>query len=206
MAADLAKLPLDEPPPPDLDIVPVTDAATLDEFLDIIGADWLDWTDGEHTPVQRRTLDAWRRQIPPKLATEPAPLRWVGRVDGNVVASSRINIGAGVAGLYAISTLPGFRGRGFGRAMTIAALRAARSIGYRIAVLQSSDLGYGVYKRLGFRELFTYDVWVHPGRRRRRILDALTPRGHFVWRTLGGSRENRGRSEEHQCAPGFPPS
>lgn len=161
MAADLAEVPLDEPSPPELEIVPVTDAATLDEFLAVLAADWLEWTQGEHTPVQRRMLDAWRTQIPPKLPDEPVPLRWIGRVDGSVVATSRISIGAGVAGLYAISTLPAYRDRGFGRAMTIAALRAAASLGHRIGVLQSSEQGYGVYQRLGFRELFTYEVWVH---------------------------------------------
>ena len=163
MAADLADVPLDEPSPPALEIVPVVDGSTLDAFLDVIAADWLEWTGGEHTPVQRQTLDRWRRETPPRLAREPVPLRWIGRIDGEVVATSRISIGAGVAGLYAISTLARHRSRGIGRAMTIAALRAARSIGIRIAVLQSSDLGYGVYRRLGFRELFTYDVWVHPG-------------------------------------------
>lgn len=163
MAAILADVPLDEPPPPELEVVPVTDAGTLDEFLDVIAADWLEWTGGEHTPVQRRTLDAWRTQIPPKLPAEPVPLRWIGRVHGRVVATSRINIGAGVAGLYAISTLPAHRGKGYGRAMTIAALRAAREIDYRIGVLQASDLGYGVYRRVGFRELFSYGVFVHPG-------------------------------------------
>ncbi|HEX2625954.1 MAG TPA: GNAT family N-acetyltransferase, partial [Candidatus Limnocylindrales bacterium] len=163
MAADLLDVPLDEAPPHELEVVPVTDAGTLDEFLEVIVADWLEWTGGEPTDVQQRTLDAWRRQIPPKLAEEPVPLRWIGRVDGKVVATSRINIGAGVAGLYAISTLAAHRGHGYGRAMTIAALRAARDIGYRIAVLQASDLGYGVYKRLGFRDLFSYGVYIHPG-------------------------------------------
>jgi GNAT superfamily N-acetyltransferase len=163
MAADLAEVPLDEPPPAELELVPVTDTATLEEFLAVIAADWTEYAGGEPNPVQQRTLDAWRRQIPPRLPQEPVPLRWIGRIDGSVVATSRIAIGAGVAGLYAISTLPAHRGRGIGRAMTIAALRAARDIGYRIGVLQSSDLGYGVYRRLGFRELFMYDVYVHPG-------------------------------------------
>ena len=163
MAADLADVPLDEAPPPELEVVPVTDPATLEEFLEVIAADWLEWTGGEYTAVQLRTLDAWRREIPPRLADEPVPLRWIGRVDGSVVATSRVSIGAGVAGLYAISTLAAFRGRGFGRALTIAALRAASTLGHRIGVLQSSDLGFGVYRRLGFRELFTYEVWVHPG-------------------------------------------
>jgi GNAT superfamily N-acetyltransferase len=163
MAADLAEVPLDAPPPPELEIVPVVDEATLDEFLAVIAADWLEWTGGEYTEVQLRMLEAWRRDIPRRLAAEPVPLRWIGRVDGSVVATSRLNIGAAVAGLYAISTLAAFRGRGYGRAMTIAALRAAASIGFRIGVLQASDLGYGIYRRLGFRDLFTYDVFVHPG-------------------------------------------
>lgn len=163
MAAILDDVPLDEAPPPSLEIVPVTDAATLDAFLAIIEADWVEWTGGEPTPVQQRTLAAWRSQIPPKLAAEPVPLRWIGRVDGKVVATARIAIGSGAAGLYAVSTATPYRRRGFGRAMTIAALRAAGSIGYRIAVLQASDLGYGVYRRLGFRELFRYDVYIHRG-------------------------------------------
>jgi GNAT superfamily N-acetyltransferase len=162
MAADLDDVPLDEPPPDNLEIVPVTDAGSLQEFLTIVEADWLEWTGGEATPVQRRTLDAFAREIPRRFPSEPAPLRWLGRVDGQPVATSRVSLGGGVAGLYAILTLPSHRGRGIGRAMTLAALRAAARIGYRIGVLQSSDLGYGVYAKLGFRELFTYDIYVHP--------------------------------------------
>jgi GNAT superfamily N-acetyltransferase len=162
MAADLDDVPLDEPPPDGLEIVPVTDAGTLQEFLTIVEADWLEWTGGEATPVQRRTLDAFAREIPRRLPSEPAPLRWLGRVDGQPVATSRVSLGGGVAGLYAILTLPSHRGRGIGRAMTLAALRAAAGLDYRIGVLQSSDLGYGVYVKLGFRDLFTYDIYVHP--------------------------------------------
>jgi GNAT superfamily N-acetyltransferase len=163
MAAILEEVPLDEPPPEGLDIVPVTDAGTLAEFLTIMEADWLEWTGGEATDIQRRTLDAFAREIPRRLPHEPVPLRWLGRVDGRPVATSRVSIGGGAAGLYAILTLPSQRGRGFGRAMTIAALRAAVGLGYRIGVLQSSDLGYSVYQRLGFRELFRYDIYVYPG-------------------------------------------
>jgi GNAT superfamily N-acetyltransferase len=162
MAASLDDVPFDEPLPDGLEIVPVTDAGTLQEFLTIVEADWLEWAGGAATPIQRRTLDAFAREIPRRFPSEPVPLRWLGRVDGQPVATSRVSLGGGVAGLYAILTLPSHRGRGIGRAMTLAALRAAAGIGYRIGVLQSSDLGLGVYLKLGFRHLFTYDIYVHP--------------------------------------------
>ena len=37
-------------------------------------------------------------------------------------------------------------------AVTLAALREARDLGFTIGVLGSSEMGYGVYLRLGFIE------------------------------------------------------
>jgi GNAT superfamily N-acetyltransferase len=77
---------------------------------------------------------------------------FVGTLDGAPVNASRLFCAAGIAGIYNVATLPSVRGRGFGTEITIAALEAARSLGYQVAGLESSSLGYNIYRRLGFRD------------------------------------------------------
>jgi ribosomal protein S18 acetylase RimI-like enzyme len=82
----------------------------------------------------------------------PHTRTYLALLDGQPVATSQLLLPAGVAGIYNVTCLPEARGQGIGAAVTLAPLVEARRRGYGVAVLQASDLGYSVYRRLGFRD------------------------------------------------------
>ena len=102
------------------------------------------------------------RHVATRAASDPAPMRFVGWIGDDPVATSRLSVAGGAAGIYAVVTTPTVRGRGYGTAMTRHALEAGRSLGMRIATLQATALGLPVYRRLGFETLFEYRLFVRP--------------------------------------------
>lgn len=84
--------------------------------------------------------------------SRPIPPLWlyVGYLDGVPVSTAELTIGGSVAGLYNISTLPAYRRRGFGRALTRQPLLDAQAHGYHTAILQAVEAGVNLYTHLGF--------------------------------------------------------
>jgi ribosomal protein S18 acetylase RimI-like enzyme len=93
-------------------------------------------------------------------AAYAAQPRYIGYLEQRPVASAALVLDGGVAGVYAVATLPEARHRGIGRAMTVRPLLDARRDGYRVAVLQASPMGYPIYERLGFRDVCHYALYL----------------------------------------------
>lgn len=77
-------------------------------------------------------------------------------VDGVPAATSLLSLAEGVAGIYNVGTLEGYRGKGLGTLVTAAALEAGRGAGYKVGTLHASAMGEPVYRRLGFEGRFDY--------------------------------------------------
>jgi ribosomal protein S18 acetylase RimI-like enzyme len=161
MAADLASLNLDSPPPPGLIVKPVADEAALADWLRVVGISFQ-----YPEPVQNVLLDAHRRAgFGPAL-----PWRlYAGLLEGEVVAAARIFLSGGAAVVSHVATLPQARRRGIGTAMALGALREAQRSGCSVAVLHAAETALGIYRRMGLRG--TVSLKCMSGQARKSILN-----------------------------------
>ena len=148
MAADLLALNENLASPSGLTIEPVGDKETLEQWVNaaLIGFELPDNSENE-------CFDLFAG-----LGFDMPLRNYVGLMDGKPVATSQLFLAAGVAGIYWVATVPEARRQGIGMALTLAPLREACAMGYRISILHPSDMGRGVYRRLGFEE---YGKWSH---------------------------------------------
>jgi GNAT superfamily N-acetyltransferase len=114
-------------------------------------------------------LEAWyaaagngmRTVIPASFAFDPAVWMVVGSVEGTPVCTSIVVRSEHAHGIYAVGTVEDARRRGYGAAVTWAAIEAGRRAwGDRPVILQSSEMGDRVYRAMGFREICRYVLYV----------------------------------------------
>lgn len=152
MAADLRALPEERVAPPGLTIERVRDITALRDYVRVLGACF---------GFPDELGEAFVALFASAGFAEQAPWRhYVGRLNGDMVTTASLFLGAGAAGIYNVATAPEARRRGLGTAVTLAALREARGLGYRTGVLTSSSDGYNVYRRLGFVEQCRFGLYL----------------------------------------------
>lgn len=88
---------------------------------------------------------------------------FLGYYKGKPVAVSLVFYSRGVAGIYAVGNIEKARGRGIGTAITLAAATEPKEKGYEIVILHASEMGYNVYKRMGFEKVSNvYNLFWNP--------------------------------------------
>ncbi len=148
MAAPLEALPPVELPS-GATIELVRDAAAFRAWLDVMVA-------GFGMPTQ--IGDAFMKFATLGFGDELPTRSILARLDGRPVATALGVLAGGGLVIANVATLEDVRGRGLGRAVTLAAMHAGAEAGATVAVLQSTEMGLGVYRRLGFESFGRYRV------------------------------------------------
>ena len=144
MAVELESINEDLPEPSDFTIEPVKDVETLKDWIQAFAEGF-----GSKQSTSELVFD-----IEPKLGFgEHLPRRsYVGYLNGKPVSCSLLLMTSGVTGLFCVATIPEARRKGIGALISLAPLKEARERGYRVGVVHSSKMGYGVYRKIGFED------------------------------------------------------
>ncbi|WP_284434615.1 GNAT family N-acetyltransferase [Streptomyces sp. TUS-ST3] len=76
---------------------------------------------------------------------------YLAELDGVPVGTGMTATSGDLTGLFNITTLPGYRRRGYGRVLTLEMIRAGFAAGAGTAYLYASKMGEPVYAAVGFR-------------------------------------------------------
>lgn len=95
---------------------------------------------------------------PPTILDEPRMVLWLGRVDGKPVGASMSYRTDEAVGIFGVTTIASVRRRGYGGALTRAALLTETGLP---AVLAPSPEGAGLYRQLGFEPVGELTIWTH---------------------------------------------
>ena len=133
-----------------LEIREVSDDATFADFISV---------SAESFGIP---LDDASFTFPITARQRPNVSYWVGYADGAPAACSNLLVLDHIASINIIGTLEAYRGRGFGAAITQAAVNGGAGAGCQLAVLQASEIGKPVYERMGFRTVTSYKTYFRP--------------------------------------------
>ena len=92
----------------------------------------------------------------PQRILRPHTIVVMGYLDSQPAAAAIAILSNGIAGLYWVATIPDARKRGLAEACTRLVSNRAFELGARCVVLQASEQGNPIYRRMGYREITNY--------------------------------------------------
>jgi len=115
----------------------------IEEYAEIVAKNW--------TPIDRNVI-AYYKKTASTLVDNARYVHFaIYHDDGHPVSAIELfGSNEKVVGLYGLATLEHHRGKGIGTTLMTFALNRAKEMGYQLVVLQASDDGLGIYKKLGF--------------------------------------------------------
>jgi ribosomal protein S18 acetylase RimI-like enzyme len=93
---------------------------------------------------------------------DPLIAYFVGTWEGRPVTVAQYCSVEGIAVIAGVATLPAFRRRGFGQAITWAAIEEAAARGCTAATLNAGDMSYPLYVQMGFIPVCKHRTYAQP--------------------------------------------
>ena len=143
MARTLENLPEAPPLPTGVEIREAIEESDLIELYGL--AAWRWGVPEEFRPQLRKMIEKF------EIGERGSNTRmWLALKDGIPISKIGLYSGTGSAGIYGVATKPEARGLGIASILMNAAMKAAKGMGHKLAVLDSSPLAEKLYQRLGF--------------------------------------------------------
>lgn len=151
MVMPLDQLP-EQNPPQELVIRTASNENELQHFADVAA---------EAFKVPQNVMRTYYGQAGELSFSKHHPIRlYIGYWEDKPVVTCILYREKDMAGIYSVATVPYARRRGFGTALTLAALEDARQEGLLLAGLQATEKGKSVYEQIGFVPCCTFLEYV----------------------------------------------
>ena len=133
--------------PPELEIVR---AATAREVEELEAVSVRGFESNENATIEAGTFH------PPAILEDPRMVLWLGRVEGKPVGAAMSYRTGEAVGIFGVTIVPSMRRRGYGTALTRAAMLLHSGLP---SILAPSPEGEQIYRRLGFEHVGELRIW-----------------------------------------------
>jgi ribosomal protein S18 acetylase RimI-like enzyme len=138
-----------EETPPELELVRVATAQEVEE-LEAVSVRGFG---NEDDKIEPGTIH------PPTILDDPRMVIWLGRVEGKPVGAAMSYRTDEAVGIFGVTTIASMRRRGYGSALTRAAMLVDTGLP---SILAPSPEGEAMYRRLGFEHVGELRIWNRP--------------------------------------------
>lgn len=139
---------VEEPLIPRLTMRMATTAQEIADFVEVAAPVYADT--GLPRTITERMFANHNRVLASGIAV------WIGYVEDAPVTACWVQCRHGVGGVYWVATLPYYRGRGYGAAITRRATNHAFELGATAVTLQASVMGEPIYRAMGYQLISRY--------------------------------------------------
>jgi ribosomal protein S18 acetylase RimI-like enzyme len=156
----MPSIPTAPPLPPGLEVKRVSDGAGRHDLLHVLAAGFGEPTAEGGTELDLAAFDSFAPSLTAALDPDVALL--VGYCEGKPAASAFFYRVGSIAGITGVATVPAFRRRRFGTALTWEALRAGKDRGCTCATLAALGASFDLYRKMGFIHVCNHRAYEPP--------------------------------------------